>query len=224
MVDSGKNRVEARILAYTGVWIVFPARHTMPRLSRDQLMSTPQYQTIRAEWRKDVIPYKQLRTLLLGQYVTLLFENETTVRYQLQEMMRVDPTLARDGMDYELDIYNYLIESPGCLGATLMIQFPSAEIRETKLNQMVGVERSVWIEIDGYGRCTAQPNEAIPAERETGTYAVHFLRFALSTAQQGGLLQGRAVSVGVDHTAYPVRIEEISPELQASLMADLRGS
>lgn len=187
-------------------------------------MSTAQYQTIRAQWRKDIIPYKQLRTVLLGQYVTLLFENETTVRYQLQEMMRVDPTLARDGMDHELMIYNYLIESRGSLGATLMMQYPSAEIRETKLSQLVGVEKSVWIDVDGHGRCTAQPNEEIPADREVGTYAVHFLRFPLTTAQQGGILQGRAVAIGIDHPAYPFRIDEISPELQASLMADLRGS
>lgn len=195
----------------------------MPRLSADQLMTTAQYQTIRAQWRKDVIPYKQLRTLLLGQYVTLLFENETTVRYQLQEMMRVDPTLARDGMEHELMIYNYLIEESGSLGATMMIQYPSAEIRETKLNQLVGVERSVWIKIDGHDKCVGLPNEEIPAERSSGTYAVHFLRFPLTVSQQGGLLQGRAVSVGIDHAAYPVQIEEISPELQASLMADLKA-
>lgn len=196
----------------------------MPRLTRDLLMSTAQYQSIRAQWRKDMIPYKQLRTLLLGQYITLLFENETTVRYQLQEMMRVDPTLEREGMDHELTVYNYLIGTRGYLGATLMIQYPSAEIRETKLNQLVNVENSVWLDIDGHGRCIAEPNTDIPAERSTGTYAVHFVRFPLTTSQQGGILQGRAIAVGIDHPAYPVRIDEISPELQASLMADLRGS
>jgi hypothetical protein len=194
----------------------------MGRITRDSLMSVIQYQAIRPAWRKDIIPYKQSRTLLLGQFVTLLFENETTVRYQLQEMMRVDPTLTPEGMDHELMVYNYLTDSPCSLGATLMIQFTSAEIRETKLNQMVGVERCVYIEVDGLGRCMATPHEEIPAERDVGTYAVHFVRFNLSADQCAGILEGRSVAVGIDHAAYPVRIDEISPELQASLMRDLK--
>ncbi|MDX1668707.1 MAG: DUF3501 family protein [Limnobacter sp.] len=193
----------------------------MTKIERNSLLSTSQYQLQRKTWRERVIPFKKLRTILLGNNVSILFENEFTARYQLQEMIRVDKSLENDPLDEELEIYNFLIPSKNSLKATLMFEFVDPGIRETKLAQLVGVEKSVWMQVDGckkvFARCS---NTVKPANPELAS-GVYFLSFELDDDSRQGFINGLAVSIGIDHPAYKHELEEIAPQTQVVLIEDL---
>lgn len=192
------------------------------KIIRDSLLPTTAYLRQRDEWRKTLIPFKKLRTVHIGKHATLIFENELTVRYQLQEMIRVDKSLENDPLEDELSIYNGLIPSQNFLKATLMFEFVDSGMREVKLKQMIGVENHIWLQIDGLPKIYAQPSNALGDNDTTRASSVYFVAFEIDEESRQAFLKGEAMGVGIDHPAYDYSVEEIAPEAQAVLMEDLK--
>jgi len=193
----------------------------MPQLTRSDLWSLEEYANRRSAFRTEMIAHKRLRSVHLGANVTLLFEDEKTVRYQIQEMLRIERTFESAGIQDELDAYNPLIPDGGNLKATMLIEYPDPQERAERLRELRGVERQTWVRADGYGKCFAIADEDLERENADKTSSVHFLRFELTADMRSALKGGAALGMGVDHPAYHVEIEEIAPETQTSLVADL---
>jgi len=192
----------------------------MPQIAPDSLLSLEAYSRERNAYRSRVIAHKKLRTVHVGEHVTLIFEDETTVRYQVQEMLRIERIFEEDGIQGELDAYNPLIPDGGNWKATMLVEYPDADERRRMLARLKGVERRVWVQVAGEARVYAIADEDLERENEEKTSSVHFLRFELDAAMRGALRRGAALSMGVDHPAYDASLQ-VAPEIRASLAGDL---
>jgi hypothetical protein len=192
----------------------------MPRIERASLMSLETYARERAQFRTKVMAHKKDRTVHLGEHVTLLFEDELTIRYQVQEMLRVERIFEEEGIRGELEAYNPLVPDGRNLKATLMVEFPDPEERRKKLEELIGIEDRTWVQIAGHGRIWAIADEDLDRENEEKTSSVHFLRFELSDGMARALKDGAALSIGVDHPRYGVSVEA-TPGVRNSLARDL---
>jgi len=190
-------------------------------IKRDSLLTLEAYAKQRPQFRAKVIEHKRRRTVHLGANLTLQFEDELTIRYQVQEMLRIERIFEEDGIQHELDAYNPLIPDGGNWKATMLIEYPDAEERKRRLAELKGVERKVWVEVDGAPRVWAVADEDLERENEEKTSSVHFLRFELERAARERLRAGARVTVGVDHPNYRARVE-LSPEQKSALAADLQ--
>jgi len=195
----------------------------MPKITRASLLNTKAYMAQREEWRKTVIPFKKLRTVLIGKNASLMFENELTVRYQLQEMIRVDKSMVEDDLEHELSIYNDLVPTKNCLKGTLMFEFVDADVRAAKLDQMLGVEHSIWININQRGKRYATPRRMLGDDTGARVASVYFLSFQLEQTEVADFIAGEPVSLGIDHPAYNHSVDEMSPQTQAVLIEDLKS-
>ena len=193
----------------------------MPRIERPSLLSLEAYAKERAEFRAKVIAHKKNRTVHLGGHVTLIFEDELTIRYQIQEMLRIERTFEEAGIQEELDVYNPLIPDGDNLKATMMIEYPDVAERARMLAKLKGVENRVWLQAEGCERIFAIADEDLPRENEEKTAAVHFLRFQLDDETRKSLKYGVSLSMGVDHPVYTRSQEPIGPQVRASLVGDL---
>src|SRR5919109_5016201 len=171
-------------------------------IKRDSLLSLEAYARERDAFRARVIEHKKRRTVQLGADVTLLFEDELTIRYQVQEMLRIERIFEEDGIQHELDAYNPLVPDGSNWKATMLIEYPDAEERKRKLAELKGIERRVWIEVQGCERVYAIADEDLERENEEKTSSVHFLRFELDAPMREALRAGAAVTVGVEHAQY----------------------
>jgi uncharacterized protein DUF3501 len=192
----------------------------MPLINRDSLMPLETYARERNKFRARVIEHKKLRSVALGEHVTLLFEDELTIRYQVQEMLRIERIFEDADIAAELDTYNPLVPDGGNLKATMLIEYPDPEERRVWLSRLKGVERRIWLEVKGAPRVHAIADEDLERENEEKTSSVHFLRFELDAAMRSALKGGAALAIGVDHPQYSVAAE-ISPATRKSLAADL---
>ena len=192
----------------------------MPAISRDSLLTLEAYARQRKEFRSRVLAHKKNRILHIGPNVTLIFEDELTVRYQVQEMLRIEKTFEEQGIRDELDAYNPLIPDGTNLKATMMIEYEDSDERARALARLIGIESRVYVEVDGTERCYAIADEDLPRENEEKTSSVHFLRFEFPPAVIAAFRAGRSVAVGVDHPAYAARVDEIAAEVQGSLARD----
>ena len=192
----------------------------MPAISRDSLLTLESYARQRKEFRSRVLAHKKNRILHVGPHVTLIFEDELTVRYQVQEMLRIEKTFEEQGMRDELDAYNPLIPDGSNLKATMMIEYEDPDERARALARLIGVESRVYVQVDGTDRCYAIADEDLPRENAEKTSSVHFLRFELPPASIAAFRQGRSVAVGIDHPGYQARVDEIAAEVQGSLARD----
>ena len=190
------------------------------RIARDSLLTLEAYARERQAFRAKVIAHKKNRTVRLGSHITLIFEDELTIRYQIQEMLRIEKTFDERGIQDELDAYVPLIPDGGNLKATMMIEYADPEIRKIELARLRGVENRVYVEVDGFAKVYAIADEDLPRDNDEKTSSVHFLRFELEQAMIKGFQQGCAVALGVDHPSYSVRLDEIAPEVQSSLAKD----
>jgi hypothetical protein len=193
----------------------------MPHISRDTLLSLEAYAKARNEFRARVIAHKKDRTVHLGGHVTLIFEDELTIRYQIQEMLRIERTFEEAGIREELEVYNPLIPDGDNLKATMMIEYPDVAERGRMLAKMKGIEDRVWLQAEGCERVFAIADEDLPRENEEKTAAVHFLRFQLDEETRRSLKYGVSLSVGVDHPVYVHSLEPVGPQVRASLVGDL---
>jgi len=189
-------------------------------IKRDSLLSLEAYARERNAFRARVMEHKKRRTVHLGDHLTLLFEDELTIRYQVQEMLRIERIFEEAGIQGELDAYNPLVPDGTNWKATMLIEYPDVDERKRMLERLKGVEREVWVQVQGCSGVHAIADEDLERETEEKTSSVHFLRFELAPDMCQALRKGAAISVGVDHPEYRARIE-LPPEVRASLVADL---
>jgi len=183
-------------------------------------MSLEAYARERASFRAKVLEHKRNRTVQLGEHLTLQFEDELTIRYQIQEMLRIERIFEDDGIQGELDAYNPLVPDGSNWKATMLIEYPDVDERRRMLGLLKGIERRVWVEVEGCERVVAIADEDLERENDEKTAAVHFLRFELSAAMRERLRRGAGVALEVDHPQYRARAG-LNPEVRGALAADL---
>jgi hypothetical protein len=183
-------------------------------------MSLEAYARERNAFRARVMEHKKRRTVHLGKHLTLLFEDELTIRYQVQEMLRIERIFEEDGIRHELEAYNPLVPDGSNWKATLLIEYPDADERKRALERLKGIEERVWVQVGGQERVAAIADEDLERENEEKTSAVHFLRFELTVPMREALRKGAPVSVIVDHPSYSATAQ-LGPEVRAALAADL---
>src|SRR5262245_27283471 len=183
-------------------------------------MSLESYARERASFRAKVLEHKKSRTVPLGEHVTLQFEDELTIRYQVQEMLRIERIFEEESIQGELDAYNPLVPDGSNWKATMLIEYPDPEERRRMLGVLKGIERRVWVEVQGCERVFAIADEDLERETEEKTASVHFLRFELSAAMRERLRRGAGVSAGIEHPQYRASAE-LQPEVRTALAADL---
>jgi uncharacterized protein DUF3501 len=189
-------------------------------IERSSLLSLEAYARERASFRAQVIAHKKRRAVALGGHVTLHFEDELTIRYQVQEMLRIERIFEEDGIRHELDAYNPLVPDGANWKATMMIEYPDADERRRMLAKLKGIERGVWVRVDGGEKIYAIADEDLERENEEKTSAVHFLRFDLGAAARR-LKQGARLAIGVDHPEYRAAVDPVPEETRAALARDL---
>src|ERR1700704_6324036 len=181
---------------------------TMPRIDRASLMTLETYARERPQFRARVIAHKKHRTVQLGEHVTLVFEDELTIRYQVQEILRIERIFEEEGIRDELDAYNPLVPDGSNWKATMLIEYPDTEERHLALAKLIGVEDRVWIKIEGQPRVYAIADEDLDRENDDKTSAVHFLRFELPGPAKQALKDGAGLSLGVDHPNYSATMDK----------------
>jgi hypothetical protein len=192
----------------------------MPRLTRDSLLTLEAYAKERASFRARALAHKRERTVHLGEHVTLLFEDELTVRYQVQEMLRIEKMFEEAGIQDELDVYNPLIPDGSNLKATMLIEYEDADQRHQSLARLKGIENRVWLRVGELPAAYAIADEDLERENAQKTSSVHFLRFELSSPMISGFKSGADVAIGVDHPAYQAEIPSLGEPARSALQAD----
>jgi Protein of unknown function (DUF3501) len=199
--------------------MAFPTE--MAKLSRASLMTLEAYAKARKEFRARVIAHKKHRTVHVGEHVTLIFEDELTMRYQVQEMLRVEKIFEEQGIQDEIDAYNPLIPDGRNFKATMMIEYDDVDERRVALGKLRGIEDRTWVRVEGTSRVYAIADEDLDRETDEKTSSVHFLRFELTGEMAEALKYGVGLAVGVDHPHYSVALDRIPAETRAALVKDL---
>ncbi len=194
----------------------------MPQVTRDSLMTLEAYSKARPDIRRKVIEHKKARKVHLGDHITLLFEDETTVRYQIQEMLRIEKIFEEDGIQHELAAYNPLIPDGRNFKATMLIEYEDAAIRRQELGKLIGVEDRVWVQVEGSPKVYALADEDMERENDEKTSSVHFLRFELSDDMAAALKYGVSLAIGVDHPHATFAVAPVAAATREALAADLR--
>jgi len=192
----------------------------MPRIDRSSLMTLETYARERPQFRAKVLAHKKDRTVHLGEHLTLVFEDELTIRYQVQEMLRIERIFEDEGIQEELAAYNPLVPDGRNLKATMMIEYPDPDERAKRLADLIGIEDKVWLRAAGHERVPAIADEDLDRENGQKTSAVHFLRFELAEATAQALKKGAGLTIGVDHPRYSATLEAPSA-VRDSLVKDL---
>ena len=190
-------------------------------ITPDSLMTLEAYSKWRKDHKADVLSHRKLRSLHLGDHITLQFESETTIRYQIQEMLRIEKIFEEDGIAQEVEAYAPLVPEGSNWKATMLIEYPDVNERKRELARLIGVEDRMFVEVEGHGRVYAIADEDLDRETEEKTSAVHFVRFEFSPAAAAAVKAGASVKLGCDHKYYPAHIT-IAPEALASLAGDLK--
>lgn len=195
----------------------------MQPLTIADIQNLHEYELSRLDFRGRVIEAKGRRRVPLGPLMTLVFENRDTVRFQIQEMARVEKLISDEAIQTELDIYNTLIPEPGVLTATMFIELTSEVALRDWLPRLVGIERAAVLELPGGEHVRSEPEAQHAAQLTDGstTSSVHYVRFALTPAQVEDLARG-PVALAVDHPAYHERAE-LGAETVSELVSDLRS-
>ena len=193
----------------------------MNKLEKSDLLSLEEYNSTRDVLRKKVLAIKKNRKIQIGNNVTLLFENTDTIRYQIQEMLRIEKIFEAEGIEEELATYNPLIPDGTNLKATMMIEFPDEIIRKERLAQLVAIEKRVWLQVGENERTFAEADEDLERSTEEKTSAVHFLRFELTDLMVKDLKSDVTLFAGIEHPNYNIRTQEIPTVTSTSLAEDL---
>jgi hypothetical protein len=193
----------------------------MNKLDRDKLFSLEKYAEVRPEFRARVIAHKKNRRLPIGPNAALYFEDELTMQYQVQEMLRIERIFEAAGIQEELDAYNPLIPDGSNWKATFMLEYPDEEERRVQLEKLIGIERHVWAQVADFARVTPVADEDLEREDEHKTASVHFMRFELTPEMAAAVKRGATVSMGIDHPAYTYAVEPIAQNIRDSLAGDL---
>src|SRR5512141_3415835 len=189
-------------------------------ITPDNLMSLEAYSKFRKAHKAEVIAHRKLRSVALGEHITLQFESETTIRYQIQEMLRIEKIFEEEGIEQEIGAYAPLMPDGSNWKATMMIEYPDENERRRELARLIGVEDRMFVEVEGHERVYAIADEDLDRENDEKTSAVHFVRFEFPKAAREAVRAGAAVKLGCDHTNYPAHVM-IGAETLASLAGDL---
>ena len=190
-------------------------------ITRDSLLSLEAYAKLRKSSLAEVIAHRRLRTVRLGEHLSVQFEDESTIRRQIQEMLHIEKIFDEAGIEGEIEAYAPLVPDGTNWKATMLIEYPDPNQRKRELARLIGVEDRVFVEVEGHGRVYAIADEDLERENDEKTSAVHFLRFELPQAARESVRAGASVRLGCDHTHYPAHTE-VSQETLASLAGDLR--
>lgn len=199
---------------------MLPAISPTTKLTREHLLTLEAYSRERDAIRRSVIEHKKNRTVHLDGNITLVFEDALTVRYQIQEILRVERIFEDAGIGEELAAYNPLIPDGANLKATMLIQYDDVDERKKALEELVGVEHHVWLEVTGIERVLAIADEDLERSTASKTAAVHFLRFELSADMTGRLRSGAELLFGIEFPARP-RAVTVPPAVREALVKDL---
>ncbi len=189
-------------------------------ITADNLMGLEAYSKFRKAHKAEVIAHRKLRSVALGEHITLQFESETTIRYQIQEMLRIEKIFEEEGILQEIDAYAPLMPDGSNWKATMLIEYPDVNERKRELARLIGVEDRMFVEVEGQPRVYAIADEDLDRENDEKTSAVHFVRFELTPVMCAAVKAGAGVKLGCDHTHYPAHVA-IAPETLASLASDL---
>ena len=190
-------------------------------ITPESLMSLEQYHKWRKTHKAELLAHRKLRSLHLGEHITLQFESEMTIRYQIQEMLRIEKIFDEEGIAQEIEVYSALVPSGSNWKATMLIEYPDVNERKRELARLVGVEHKMFVEVEGHARVYAIADEDLDRSTDEKTSAVHFMRFELSSAMKASLKAGAAAKLGCDHTNYPAHMN-VPEEALTSLASDLR--
>lgn len=193
----------------------------MSHIKRQSLLTLETYEKLRPDMRREAIERKSNRKVFIGPAVMMQFEDEVTIRYQIQEMLRAEKTFDEAGIEEELEAYNPLIPDGTNWKATQMIEYTDVDERDKKLVELKGLERHTYVQIAGHDKVYAIADEDMPRENEEKTSAVHFMRFELNPEMITTAKTGETIAVGIDLPAYNYRVDEVGPETQGMLLADL---
>ena len=195
----------------------------MPNLSRADLWSLEEYAEMRATFRAQVMAHKKKRQVSFGEHVRLYFEDALTIRYQIQEMLRIEKIFEAAGINEELEAYCPLIPDGHNWKATFMIEYEDPDERARQLAKMIGIENKIWLQVDECERIYAIADEDLSRDNEVKTSSVHFLRFELTPAMISSAHSGSSISAGIDHSAYSVDTFELPTAVRDSLANDLQS-
>ena len=196
----------------------------MTALSRADLWSLEEYAERRPTFRLEIMAHKKNRQVPLGEHARLYFEDDLTIRYQIQEMLRIEKIFEPDGIKEELETYNPLIPDGHNWKATFMIEYDEPEERAEQLSRMIGIEDKVWLQVESCDRVYPIADEDLERDNEHKTSSVHFLRFELTPSMIAAVHSGATICAGVDHPAYTVDSMLLTPAARDSLANDLQAS
>jgi hypothetical protein len=190
-------------------------------IARNSLLSLENYAKTRKTMREQVIEHKKSRIVRLGNHLTFLFEDELTIRYQIQEMLHIEKIFDEDGIQGELEAYLPLVPDGSNFKATMQIEYENEVERRAALSRLIGVEDSVFMKVDGEEPVYAIADEDLERENNEKTSAVHFVRFELTPGIKARLRDGAALLIGCDHANYPVDLQTVPDDVRRSLVKDL---
>jgi hypothetical protein len=193
----------------------------MTTIQRDSLLTLEAYAKVRKTMRAEAIAHRKRRSVALGEHITLQFEDEQTIRRQIQEMLHIEKIFDEQGIQSEIDAYGPLVPDGSNWKATMLIEYPDPHERKRELARLIGVEDRMFVEVEGHARVYAIADEDLERENDEKTSSVHFVRFEFSDAQRQAIRAGAAVKLGCDHRNYPAHVQ-IAAETLASLAGDLR--
>ena len=193
----------------------------MTTIARDSLMTLEAYSKIRKASRAEAIAHRKLRSVQLGDHITLQFEDELTIRRQIQEMLHIEKIFDEEGIQSEIDAYAPLVPDGSNWKATMLIEYPDVNERRRELARLIGVEDRVFVEVEGHERVYAIADEDLDRENEEKTSSVHFVRFEFNAAMVAAIKAGARVKLGCDHTNYPYHCD-IAADSLSSLAGDLK--
>jgi len=196
-------------------------RKPMPAITRDSLMSLETYARNRKDFREKVLAHKRNRKVHLGDHVTLIFEDELTLRYQIQEMLRIERIFEEAGIQDEIDAYNPLVPDGSNWKATMLIEYPDVDQRKVALARLKGVEDRIFARVAGHVDVFAIADEDMERTNDEKTSAVHFLRFELTQPMKQALVAGAPLSIGVDHLNLKTALDPVNAEIRQALLGDL---
>lgn len=191
-------------------------------ISRNSLMTLEAYAKVRKNMRAQVIEHKKKRCVHLGNHLTFLFEDETTIRYQIQEMLYIEKIFDEDGITAELQTYLPLVPDGNNFKATMQIEYANERERRTALSRLIGIQDRIFMTIGSETPVYGIADEDLDRENSEKTSAVHFLRFELTDSMKRFFLTGSSLLLGCDHPRHPVPPRPIPEEVATALRADLR--
>ncbi|MEQ1598124.1 MAG: DUF3501 family protein [Methylotenera sp.] len=189
-------------------------------ITRENLMTLEAYSKYRKENKADIMAQRRLRSVSLGEHMTMQFENELTMRYQIQEMLRLEKMFEAEAIQDEIDTYAPLVPNGSNWKATMLIEYTDVEERKIALTKLIGIEDKTYIEVEGFKRVYAISDEDLERETDVKTSAVHFCRFEFNEAARKAIKYGASVKLGCDHPNYNMSVVIPLAQLE-SLREDL---